>query len=233
MIVAGMALIGSGVGAVAFAPALEPHLRRHIAASLGEILGTRVDVGALKPAWIEGGLALENVVVHNPPGYKEEAAAVLDRVLIQPEVMTVFSKSPTLACVVLEGTQLKLRYRPGEGTNLGYFKERAKAAEQVAVKGEGGVLVKQVVAEGATLDLVPGPTLNIDLKPVSLGTLSIPVKDAASATSTVAGLVDALMKQASAMQGLVQPLMDLIQSETAAKPAEAAKPAVSLDIPAI
>lgn len=257
MIAAGLTLIGGGVGAVALAPQWEPYLRKEMARSLGEVLGTTVEIGKVRPAWLEGALALENVVVQNPPGYKEPTAAVCDRVLIQPEFLTVFSKSPVIACVSLEGTALKLRYKPGESTNLGYFKQQAATAAQPAAAGTagaeapGGVVVKQVRAENTKVDLVPGPMINLDLKPgagmPSMGTVSIPVSEAASAATTVLGVVDALIKQASAMQGLVQPLTDLLKTETAAPAPTAAAPGaapavsappvsappVTLDIPEI
>lgn len=237
MIVVGLTLIGGGIGAVALAPKWEPYLRDEMERTLGGVLGTTVEIGAVSPAWLEGALALENVVIQNPPGYAERTAAVCDRVLIQPEFMTLFSKSPVIACVSLEGTALKLRYKPGDSTNLGYFKQQASNAAQGTPPAAPNVVVKQVVAENAKVDLAPGPGLNIDLKPMGIGDVSIPITDvakAANAASTVLGVVDALIKQSASMQGLVQPLVDLLKTETATTPPPApAKPAVSLDIPEI
>lgn len=253
MIITGLVLIGGGVGAVALAPQWEPYLREEMARSLGSVLGTTVEIGKVKPAWLEGALALENVVIQNPPEYKERTAAVCDRVLIQPEFLTVFSTSPVIACVSLEGTSLKLRYKPGDSTNLGYFKQQAATAAKPGAADAPGVVVKEVRAENTKVDLVTGPMINLELKPgagmPSVGNVSIPMAEAAGAATTILGVVDALIKQSSSMQGLVQPLVDLLKTETqpaapvpaapapspapVASPSPAPAPAVSLDIPEI
>ena len=227
MVVIGLGLIGMAVGTVAFAPQLEPYARHAMEAELGHTLGTQVEIGKLRPAWTEGALALENVTIHNPPNFKEGVAAQCDRVLIQPEMFTLLSKSPTIACVTLEGAALKLRYKPGDGTNLGYLKQQANnaAAANAPAPGEG-VVVKQVVAPRAKVDLVPFPAISLNMKTLELGAIGMAAPEPGSAAKTIAGLVGAAMKETTTLSGMVQPLVELLKTEAAggaapAKPAEA------------
>lgn len=241
MITLGLVLICAAVGAVAFAPKLEPYARQAVAQQLGTLLGTKVEIGRIYPAWMEGGLALERVTIENPPNFKEGTAASCDRMLIQPEVFTVFSKSPTIACVTMEGAALKLRYKPGDGTNLGYFKKRALAAEDMLPLPGEGVLVKEVRAQGTRVDLVPGPTIDLDLRPIALGQLDLNSPAPGSAAKTVVGILQAVMLESASMKGMMQPLVDLLKIEglpvdmkavAAARAAEAAAAAAQAGAPA-
>lgn len=234
MIIIGLALIGSAVGAVAFAPQLEPYARRMMEAELGGVLGTQVEIGKLRPAWMEGGLALENVTIHNPPDFKGGAAAECSRVLIQPEMFTVFSKSPTIACVTLEGAALRLRYKPGDGTNLGYLKKQASTAAAADAKPDEGLMVKEVRAPRAKVDLVPYPAINLNVKPLELGAIGMAAQAPGSAAKTVAGLMDEAMKQSTALGGMMQPLVEMLKTESAtAGAAPATSPAPAPAPPAV
>lgn len=253
MIIIGLGLIGSAVGAVALAPKLEPFVREGMEAELGRVFGTQVKIEHLRPAWMEGALALEQVTIHNPPNFKDGPAAYCDRVLIQPEIFTVFSKSPTIASVTMEGTKLKLRYRPGDGTNLGYFKKQANTAAQTAATAGDGIQVKEVKAANAKIDLLPGPAFDVRLRELSLGALGVAASanispsEAEGVAKTMAGVVNQVIEKGTTLQGMVQPLVNLLKLEAAtnvaaapAVPAPAApsrapdaKAPVVLDIPEI
>jgi hypothetical protein len=225
MITIGLALIASAAGAVAFAPKLEPALRQAIAAKLTAIVGAEVRIGALKPAWLEGGLALENVTIKNPPNFKGGDAVECARVLIQPEPLTVFSKSPTIACVSIEGMALSLRYQLGDGTNLNYFKQQAGAADKsIAELGET-FIVREVRAKDTKVDVAPGSAPASAPQSFSLGAFGSGTAADLSTAKTVLTYVETVMKQATVMQGMVQPLVDLLKVESAAPGAPPAAPA--------
>lgn len=214
MITTGLALIGTAAAAVVFAPKWEPVLRRDLEQKLGALMGTEVHIGALRPAWFEGGIALENVTVKNPPNFKAGDAAQCPRVLIQPEALTVFSKSPAIACITIEGMALRLKQHGDAGTNLDYLRARTVNAAEVAKALGEGVVVKQVRAENTRVELDPELGNNLDLKPLALDAIGIRTPEAQRAAISMAGFFETLVKQSAELQGMVQPLVDLVSKGT-------------------
>jgi len=215
MIVTGLALIGIGVASVVLAPKWEPVLRKDIESKLGGLLGTEVHIGSLRPAWLEAAVALENVTIKNPPNFKAGDVMQCARVLIQPEALTMFSKSPSIACVTLEGMSLRLKQTLADGSNLDYLKQRADNAVQLATTKADGLVVKEVRAENTQVEVVQGDAVaGMDLKPLALGAIGIRSPEAQRAALSMAGFIETLVKQSAEMQGVVQPLVDLVSKGT-------------------
>lgn len=210
MILTGLVLIGIAVLGVVLAPKWEPVLRKDLEVKLGTLLGTEVHIGALRPAWVEAAIALEDVTILNPPNFKAGNAAHCPRVLIQPEALTLFSKSPTIACVTLEGMSLRLKQQGGDGSNLDYLKAHAVNAAAVAKASPDGVVVKQVRAENTRVEVAAEDATGLDLKPLALGAIGIRSPEAQRAALSMAGFFETLVKQSAELQGMVQPLVDLV-----------------------
>jgi len=233
MITTGLALISLAVGAAFLSSTWAPALHKDLEARLGVALGTEVTIGKIRPAWAEGALALEDVVIKNPEKFKAGPAVSCARILVHPEFNSLLSKTPVIANVTLQDMEMRLRYEIGDGTNLGYLSKQARqAAEIFAAKPEGGFIIREVKTEGAKLNFAQGPKLDIPIDPIEVDmpippapTQSTPQSNLAAlppipqkeqaAGGTFSDLLQGALAQAAKAQGLLKPLADLLQAETA------------------
>ncbi len=208
----GLLLIAVAVGGLALSARGSGLLKGPVAGRLERVFQGEVDFARLRPAALARGLAIEDLVVHNPPGFKDAAAISCERVLVQPDFTTLFSEHPTFRRVFVEGLRVDLRYKPGEGTNLGQLaKNAARRAEILAETPGARCIVVDKLEVGRAKIKVAGTPLALTVP--AFGVEHLSEGQPLPAPKLVVLGLRTLVLETVTLKGLLRPVIDLLKAE--------------------
>ena len=219
MIVVGLGLIAVSVAGLIFSSRLEGRLRPRLESRLGHIMGTDVEIAALRIAPARRGIELSDVTVLNPPSFKLSPALECKKITVRPVFQSLFSSAPTIEEILLDGMTIHLRYELGEGTNLGHMaRQAATLAEQPATGWSmmrRPVRVNAVRCSGADMKIRSNVTPGV---PLSLRIEAFELKDVGegrpvSAAKLTSIILKSILMEAVTLKGLFRPIVDLIRDE--------------------
>lgn len=220
MITAGLALIALSIGGLIFSSRLESLLRPRLESRLGHIMGTDIEIAALRIAPARRGIELSNVIVLNPPSFKLGPAIECEKIIIRPAWQSLFSPTLTLDEIFLDGMTIHLRYELGEGTNIGHMVQQAANVAEQPASGwsimRRPLRVNAVRSAGADLKIRSNVAPGV---PLSLRIETFELKDAGegkpvSAAKLTSIILRSILMETVTLKGLFRPVVDLIQRET-------------------
>lgn len=123
----GLLLIGAFIAAVLLLTQFEGTLRDLVTSRASRILGADVHLEGVRLDWARQGMVLKGVSVMNPEGFTDRTALRIESVSLEPDPLTLFSKTPRVKRVHAEGGVVHLQYKAGSGTNVGALMNQARA----------------------------------------------------------------------------------------------------------
>lgn len=220
MIIIGLSLIGTAVGAVLLRGQLENLTRQRYAAKLGHVFNSDVRIERIRIVPLERGVELLNVEVDNPPGFKQGPAIQCRRILLRPELRTIFSPTIVFENILVDGVSLDLRFELGKGSNLGAL---TKQAANLAETQQGGrmVVVKEFACKNAAMKISSNVTpipFSMEIAPFKLKELR---EDRPLNTPKLTAVfLRSLLMETLTLKGLLRPVFDLLDGEVKTLPLE-------------
>ena len=159
MIGTGLCLIGIAVLGIVFAPNLEPLARQYVEGELGKTWQSETSVEGIGFSFWDQAIELVDVAVANPPGLEKNTAVEFARVLVQPDLMSLFSGKPTLEEVRLEGAQVQMETLDPEGMAVEDLVEQLELPSKTEAEKQdtvGGWLMRRFSSDGTQVQ-VSGP----------------------------------------------------------------------------
>jgi hypothetical protein len=156
MIGTGLVLIALAVAGVLFAPRLEPLVRGQVEGVLSDWWGSDAQVERIGFSFRDRALELVNVAVAHSPTLPDDVGLQFSRVLVQPDLLSLFSRHPAIEEVRVEGAQVGL---PAEGADaqelLDLVEQMELPAKPKAAPAPSGwdFLLKRFTGDGAEVHL--------------------------------------------------------------------------------
>lgn len=121
----GLLLIGLCLGTILLFTRFEGLLRDGLTHQAGRILQGEVRLEDIRLDWANQAIVFKGVSLLNPEGFTDREALRIDFVRVTPEPLTLFSRTPGVANIALEGIELHLQYHTDGASNLGVLLKHA------------------------------------------------------------------------------------------------------------
>lgn len=147
-----------------------------IEAAATKALNVGVSVDKAKLSILGGKLALQNLVINNPPGYKHEKLLELDNATIEVDVKSLLSDVVKIREIKLDGATVVLEQRGISGNNLQDVAKAIPSEPKAEAPGKKLHIDKlEMTNITAKVKLLPVPgkadTLTIPLAPITMTNL--------------------------------------------------------------
>jgi len=119
MTLTGLVLIGLALLGIFAATQLDKSATVFLQTGMQYVFQTDIQVDGVHVALANPAIEIEGIQIMNPPSFKQEPAITMDKVRVLIDVPSLFSSAPTLPAVEVLNPKLTVRYRVGEGTNIG------------------------------------------------------------------------------------------------------------------
>ena len=240
VIAVGTLLIVVAVGVLLFITQADTVAKGVIERALTQVTDVPANVDSVRILPLDQSIEIRGLTLLNPKPFKAGPAIRVERIRLRLDLKTWFSRTPTIRQILVQGADLRVRYRLGEGTNLGRLARRA-----------GGDEAEPAPEEKAGTDENPGSEagaaspearafmikeLRCENAKVSIGTNIIPLASVGTelASFTLADLGDkpittgkitaiflrTALKQTLSLNGILKPVMFLIRKELGNLPAD-------------
>jgi len=212
----GLALIGIAVAILAFSTTLERLAGRQLAERVRATSGVNVMLDAIRISPLQASLRLEGVKVENPEEWGKGTALELSAVRIRPDWKTLFSQTPTIREIRLEGAEAHLDYGLRRGTNIGAIIRAAAGAqpsESPVPQEETNpkrVRLERLVVDGGTVKLAKVP-MPIKVEPFELDMSG--EGEALTGRRIAAVILRSLMTQVLTVNGLLNPVRNALVND--------------------
>jgi hypothetical protein len=187
-------------------------LRERLEAGFSHAFGSDAELESIRLRPFRNECELRGLTLDNPPPFKAGEALSCGRVLIKLDYRTIFSGTPVIDRIVLEETRAEIRYRPGEGTNLGTLAKQASAlAEALEASGKTRRWrVRAFEVQGAKVYL-PGVPVPFNVAPFTVRELES--GEPVSAAKLAAVALKSLIMETLTLKGLLSPAANLLRDE--------------------
>ena len=119
MTLTGLVLIGLALLGIFAATQLDKSATTFLQTGLRYVYQTDIEIDDVHVALANPAIEIEGIRIMNPPTFKQEPAVTMESVRVVIDVPSLFSRAPTLPAVEVLNPQVTVRYRVGEGTNIG------------------------------------------------------------------------------------------------------------------
>jgi len=215
LIAAGLLLIAGAAAGIYLLLQADVYSRVVLERALHYALGVKIATGGIAIHPLEGMVVADNIVIGNPPTFKPGPAIEIQQLSIEFQMSTVFSKSPTIRHMTLEGVRFHLHHEIGQGTNLAALAKQAAGSGQSGTTRGRSFVLQELHCEEARMrmssNILPIGSANIALAPFTLS-------DLGDRPVTIGGMAAILMRsvfrEAITLKGLLNPVVRLLQDET-------------------
>ena len=213
----GLVLIAVAVGGILLVTQLEDPIREFLETQASDVFGAEVEIGTLSWTLSQPGILLEDLRILNPPGFSEKPAFNCESVHFQLRPETMFAEHPAIARMEVTGSQANLDYVLGQGTNLGKLAQNAQDYEARQANLERpfwqrDIYIETFQSDPTELKVLPG-VLNLEVPAFSVD------RDSADgpvpAINASALFLKMLVKEVVTLRGVVRPVAELLQRESA------------------
>lgn len=125
----GLVLIALALLGIFAATQLDKSATAFMQTGLEYVYLTEVEVDDVHVSLANPAMEIEGIRIMNPPSFKQEPAITIEKVRVLIDVPSLFSSTPTLPSVEVLNPQITVRYRMGEGTNIGQLLKNADRFE--------------------------------------------------------------------------------------------------------
>lgn len=211
LIAVGTLLILAAVAALLLLMRADTYATDVVARALTRAAKTEVRVEKVRISPLRRTVEIQGLTLMNPPSFKPKPAIELDRLALQVDLRTLFSKSPRVEQVVVNGAHVYIRYKLGKGTNLGALAVRASEAGEK----ERSFVIDEFRCQGAKVSLsanvVPAPPVSFELAPFALsGDVG---KRPLTSGDLTAIFLRTVLHETVTVKGLLRPVGNLIRDE--------------------
>jgi len=227
MIATGILLILVAVALILAATQLKTVAHTAIERSVGIAFLTDVSVEDVDIGLREGRIEIHNLVVGNPASFRTGSAMELKTIIVDIDIKTIFSRTPTIRHITVKGGNVNLRHELTDGTNLTML---ARHASRFSKEGKNGqtdpsstksesqgrkFIIKELSCEEVTVamssNLIPKSGLKVKVAPFTLTEIS---RDHPVSTAEVSAIfIRSLIKQTLSTKGLLRPIADILRGE--------------------
>ncbi len=216
----GLLLIAVALGAITLMFETDIYAKGLIERTLSYVINADLRVEHIRVLPLEPGLELRGISVSNPGTFKSGTAMTIKRALLRFDPKTLFSKTPVIRQVLLQGMHVNLRYEIGEGTNLGTLRKQAKLGShpedaKAPRAARGAFIVQEVRCEEAEMalstNMVPVVKADLHLAPFTLhdfGNRPVTVGE------LTAAFLGSVLRETLTLRGLLSPVTSLLQKES-------------------
>lgn len=218
-IAVGVTLIGVAVLALSLVFRADAYTKRALERTLSYVTATDLTLDRIRMLPLQESIEIRRLAVGNPQPFKKGPAIEVKRILIRFDLRTLLSRAPTIRQVLLQGVRIHLRYRVGEGTNLGSLARdaaaRGKTVDPDAPRGARRTFViKEFRCEDAhvslSTNLVPLASAGFTLAPFSL---KDPDRSPVTVGQVTSLFLRSVLRETLTLKGLLSPLVSLIHDE--------------------
>ncbi|HPO14962.1 MAG TPA: AsmA family protein [Candidatus Hydrogenedentes bacterium] len=217
MIPVGLLLLAIAVATLLASTQIEDMIRSRLQDRITHILGTDLRVANINILPARLGIELQDLTIKNPPEFKQGDVLLCHRILVRPDWRTLFSRTIVIKEIILNGMAVNLRYKVGEGTNLGYVRKQAAALAETQPPQPGGRMLLVKAVRSGTIDFHISSILTAEL-PLALHvepfTLNNVGEGQPISTAKLASIITrSLMMEALTLKGILRPAVNLLRDE--------------------
>lgn len=226
MTTVGLLLIGMFLFAVLLLTQFENYLRDGLTYQAGRVLQCEVHMEGVRLDWSKQALIFKGITLLNPEAFTDREAIRIGAMLIQPDPMTIFSKTPGVARIALRDVQVHLQYKLGTGSNIGALADHARVWSEMQDAEERPVWGRRLKLHNIQSDSVsvtaeglvpPTPTIALTAAPF---TIESPEGDASiSGARIMYLLLRGLTYEIRQVDGIVPALKNLLPGPAVSEPA--------------
>lgn len=217
LIIAGILLILGAVASLLLASQAGAYLKGGVEAALTAAAGAPATIERFEILPLRQCIHIQGLAVNNPPGWKSEPAMTVDSVLVTFDAKSLFSKTPRITCVDVQGATVNLRYDLTRGWNLAQL---AKTAPDVP--GEQTAAIPRPARKAFRVEecrcrdikvclvgaLLPGKMLNLNVAPFNLTDFKEQPVTIAQSTGI---FLRSVLTETLTLKGLLKPIQTEIQ----------------------
>ena len=109
LVATGIVLIVIAATVILLGTHLESLARSHLEERLAFLFDARVELEGIRAAPLQGGIELEGLTVYNPASFKDSPAISAKRILVRPDLRTIFAPTLTLDEVLFEDDAIRIK----------------------------------------------------------------------------------------------------------------------------
>ncbi len=209
----GLILIAIGIGAIVLMGQAERFVTKSTAEILGDTFDSTARIDHISVSPTNRTLILHDFSLDNPKSFKEGQAITAERIVLQIDPVSLFSKTPVIENMTLENTRILYRLEVPDGTNIGTLAKRLE--NQSRRDGERRFLIKKLVCRDAQVEFsthfVPD-TFGVNLVTIELD------DPQGGETVTAAGMASiflrSVIKETLTLKGLLSPVLRQLRKES-------------------
>ncbi|MBX7255828.1 MAG: hypothetical protein K1Y02_05665 [Candidatus Hydrogenedentes bacterium] len=235
----GLVLILIGLGVILIGTRFDSGLKRGIERGLGYVYDTEVTVDEVSVVWSKEAIEIGGLTIYNPKEFKKGEAMRFASILVQLDLPTVFSETPTIKEISVVDARINLRHEAGVGTNLGKLDENASRlrgkplASDAPKSAKHAYIVRRLKCDGAMLALssnvLPISSLELAIEPFEMTDLG---SDSPVSTADLCVLfMRNVLKEGISVKGILKPMADVISKELQRFRGETPAPEPQSDVP--
>lgn len=173
------------------------YLKDKFIESIRQTVNTSLTAEKIQVSPLRRQIVISGLAIGNPGEFKTANAIELPKVTIDVDAATLFSKSPVIKRVHVDGAQFFIRHEAGKGTNIAMLARIVEMGRQ-ASGTDRKFIVEECVFENGKVKLTSN-ALPVPLSEISLPALTLRgEKEKPMGLNTIiAGYLNALLKQLS------------------------------------
>ena len=209
----GLVLIIIGIGGLVVYTQAERYASRSIADMLATSFESTASIDSISVAPGKRALILHGVTLNNPAKFKEGEALTSDAIIVQFDVLSLFTQSPVIEQLTFLGTEVHYRYELLDGTNIGVL---AKQFERASSVDPSTFVVNTIRCKDAkatfSTNLLPMASMDVNLVTVELDNLDDgqPI----SGTELASIFLRSLIKETLTINGLLNPIVKQLRKDS-------------------
>jgi hypothetical protein len=214
----GLILILIGVGGLVVGKQSERFVTKFITEIMSDAFSSaaHIDHVSIDPA--NRALVIHEFSLENPTSFKDESAFFSETINVKLDLETIFSKSPVIESLEIQGAVFRYRVEIPDGSNIGTL---AKQLEAGKTKESKQFIVKELKCADAQIEFSTNmmPKAHMDLNLVT-----VDLKDLDNQKPVTTGQITSLffksvIKETVTLKGLLNPLINTLKKESKTEPA--------------
>lgn len=221
-IATGLVLIAIAASAIFLFMQADVYSRSALEYALQYALGVDLKLGRIAVSPLRQHLDAYEVIVGNPSGFPPGPAIEIQRIGIDFNAATFFSKTPVIRRLLMQGTHFNLHHQIGHGTNLGLLAKQFGGTEGQANRKGRSFILQELRCEDAYMRLssnvVPIGSAGISIAPFTVSDLG---DHPVSVGDIAAIFLRSVLRETLTLKGLLNPVIHSMREESAPAPSGA------------